>query len=178
METWGKSPRNGVEASVPVNSIRSNTVVRGTHRPARPFPRRWHRACRQRPAKIDDCRALRRVQNPAYGFLTHISPTAEPPGICVYSVQNRHAQIQIQCEAEPEDIGRQQGACPRRQGTVLCLRSMVPSEDREPSPVFLGYTCIIPTIQFIPIIHSIPSILSLLTSMSGDRPEGEQERKE
>ena len=39
METCGKSARIGVEASVAVNSIRSNTVEET--RPARLFPRRW-----------------------------------------------------------------------------------------------------------------------------------------
>ena len=39
VETCGKSARNGVEASVAVNSIRSNTVEET--RPARLFPRRW-----------------------------------------------------------------------------------------------------------------------------------------
>ena len=39
VETCGKSARIGVEASVAVNSIRSNTVEET--RPARLFPRRW-----------------------------------------------------------------------------------------------------------------------------------------
>ena len=39
METCGKSARIGVEASVAVNSIRSNTVEET--RLARLFPRRW-----------------------------------------------------------------------------------------------------------------------------------------
>ena len=39
VETCGKSARIGVEASVAVNSIRSNTAEEA--RPARLLPRRW-----------------------------------------------------------------------------------------------------------------------------------------
>lgn len=61
MERRGKSSPNGVEASIAVNSIRSNAVEGHTGRPGR--PREAARAYGQPCVEIDGC--LKR-QNPAY----------------------------------------------------------------------------------------------------------------
>ena len=61
MERRGKSSPNGVEASIAVNSIRSNAVGTHTGRPG--CVQEAAGACRQRYVEIDGC--LKR-QNPAY----------------------------------------------------------------------------------------------------------------
>ena len=50
---------------------------------------------RQRPAKIDDCRARKRVQNPAYGLLTKRPAGKAPAGLsaCRQSVDTLKGKI-------------------------------------------------------------------------------------
>ena len=66
VETCGKSARIGVEASVAVNSIRSNTGMgAGASGPkAGPAAPGVAGAYRRRYVEIDDCQ----IQNPAYSF--------------------------------------------------------------------------------------------------------------